>query len=127
MGWACGLGHAEAAGAELRDLDPAGAGQAAAAVGKLVAGQDAVVNALGQVKGGPPDLMEMNARQLVAALQEHGVKRVTLLSGAGIRVAQDHPSLRTALAQQQHPHAPSAHEDQKQPSKHQQQHLPTII
>lgn len=27
-----------------------------------------------------------------AAMQEHGVKRVTLLSGAGIRVAQDHPS-----------------------------------
>lgn len=65
----------------------------AAAVSELVAGQDAVVNALGQVKGGPPDLMAVNARHLVAAMQEHGVKRVALLSGAGIRVAQDHPSL----------------------------------
>ncbi len=65
----------------------------AAAVRKLVAGQDAIVNALGQVKGGPADLMAVNARHLVAAMQEQGVKRVTLLSGAGIRVAQDQPSL----------------------------------
>ena len=65
----------------------------AAAVGRLVARQDAIVNALGQVKGGPPDLMQVNARHLVAAMQAHGVQRVTLLSGAGIRVAQDHPSL----------------------------------
>ncbi len=65
----------------------------AAAVGRLVAGQDAIVNALGQVKGGPPNLMAVNARHLVAAMQAHGVQRVALLSGAGIRVAQDHPSL----------------------------------
>ena len=65
----------------------------AVAVGQLVAEQDAIVNALGQVKGGPPDLMTANTRHLIAAMREHGVKHVTSISGAGIRVPQDHPSL----------------------------------
>ena len=65
----------------------------AAAVGRLVDGQDAVLNALGHVKGGAPDLVAVNTRHLVTAMRERGVRRVVAQSGAGIRVAQDHPGL----------------------------------
>lgn len=63
----------------------------AAAVGRLVDGQDAILNTLGHVKGGAPDLAAVNARHLVASMRERGVRRVVVQSGAGIRVAQDHP------------------------------------
>lgn len=63
----------------------------AAAVGKLVQGQDAILNALGPVKGGPRDLLAVNARHLVVAMGQHGVRRVVVEGGAGMRVPQDHP------------------------------------
>lgn len=63
-----------------------------AAVSSAVAGQDAVISVLGPVKGSPPDLMQTAARNLVAAMQQQGVRRIIYLTGAGVTEPKDPPS-----------------------------------
>lgn len=66
--------------------------QDAAAVAAAVAGQDAVLSALGPVKGSPENLMVTAARNVVAAMQQHNVRRLIWLTGAGVIDPKDPPS-----------------------------------
>ena len=54
------------------------------AVARTVEGADVVLLTLGQVKGSPPDLMERAAENVVAAMRQHGVRRVITETGAGV-------------------------------------------
>jgi putative NADH-flavin reductase len=65
----------------------------AAAVEKVVAGQEAVVSALGPIRPPVPGMMETAARNIVAAMQKHGVRRLLSTSGAGVRDERDQPKL----------------------------------
>jgi putative NADH-flavin reductase len=56
-----------------------------------VAGQDAVISALGPSRPPVPGMMETAARNIVAAMQEHGVRWLISTTGAGVRDPQDQP------------------------------------
>ena len=62
-------------------------------VTEAVAGADAVLSGLGAVRGGPTNLMETAARQIVSALQQQDVRRLIWASGAGVPAPQDQPTL----------------------------------
>ncbi len=63
----------------------------AAAVGKAIAGQDAVISALGPVRPPVPGMMETAAKNIVAGMQAHGIRRLISTTGAGVRDPQDEP------------------------------------
>ena len=65
----------------------------AAAVARAVAGQDAVISALGPSRPPVPGMMETAARNIVAAMRQHGVRRLISTTGAGVRDPQDRPTL----------------------------------
>lgn len=67
-------------------LDPA-------AVGETVAGSQAVISVVGQVKGSPATLQTDGTRLIVEAMHRHGVSRLITLSGGGLRAEQDRPQL----------------------------------
>jgi putative NADH-flavin reductase len=67
-------------------LDPA-------AVSTVVAGADAVINVAGQVKGAPEDLQRRAIGHILAAMDEHGVRRIVTLTGAGVRIPGDTPKV----------------------------------
>ena len=67
-------------------LDPA-------AVGETVAGSQAVISVVGQVKGSPPTLQTDGTRLIAEAMHRHGVARLITLSGGGLRAEQDRPTL----------------------------------
>ena len=64
-----------------------------AAVGETVAGSQAVISVVGQVKGSPPTLQTDGTRLIVEAMHRHGVSRLITLSGGGLRAEQDRPRL----------------------------------
>jgi putative NADH-flavin reductase len=63
------------------------------AVEKVIAGQNAVVSALGPTRPPVPGMMETAAKNIVAAMQKHGVQRLVSTTGAGIRQPEDKPKL----------------------------------
>jgi putative NADH-flavin reductase len=63
------------------------------AVEHAVAGAEAVLSALGQTKGAPKDMQTVATRNIVAAMQQHGVRRLVSLTGAGVDAPQDQPKL----------------------------------
>lgn len=65
----------------------------AAQVATAVAGADAVLSGLGPVKGGPDNVMAVSARNIVAGMQQHGVRRLIWSTGAGVADPQDRPTL----------------------------------
>lgn len=65
----------------------------AAAVEKAVAGQDAVISALGPTRPPVPGMMETAARNIIAAMNKAGIRRLITTTGAGVRDAQDRPRL----------------------------------
>ncbi|MGI9061359.1 MAG: NAD(P)-dependent oxidoreductase [Ktedonobacteraceae bacterium] len=65
----------------------------AADVEKVVQGTDAVISVLGQSKDSPKDLQTVSTRNIVAAMQKFGVKRLVSLTGAGVDAPQDRPKL----------------------------------
>lgn len=65
----------------------------AAAVERAVAGQDAVISALGPTRPPVPAMMETSAKNIVAAMKKHGVRRLVSTTGAGVRQPQDKPKL----------------------------------
>ena len=65
----------------------------AAAVEKAIAGQDAVVSTLGPTRPPVPAMMETAARNILAAMKKHGVRRIVSTTGAGIRQPEDKPKL----------------------------------
>jgi putative NADH-flavin reductase len=65
----------------------------AAAVEAAIAGQDAVVSALGPTRPPVPGMMETSAKNIVAAMKKHGVRRLISTTGAGVRQPEDKPKL----------------------------------
>jgi putative NADH-flavin reductase len=62
-----------------------------AAVSRAVQGADVVISALGHSKNSPRTMMADSARQIVAAMKQHGVQRVITLTGAGVGAPEDKP------------------------------------
>lgn len=69
----------------------------AAAVDVAVAGQDAVLVALGPRKGDDPAALTRGVQVIGDSMARHGVRRLVLISGAGIRVAGDQKPAPDAL------------------------------
>jgi putative NADH-flavin reductase len=59
------------------------------AVARAVAGADAVLVALGHTRGSGTDVLSAGTRAIVEAMRDHGVSRLVVLSGAGVRVKGD--------------------------------------
>lgn len=68
-----------------------------AALEPLVAGCAAVVDLLAPERGGLPDLRRQVVPGLVAAMRAGGVRRLVLLTGAGVRVPADTPKVADRL------------------------------
>ena len=62
-------------------------------VERAVAGTSAVLSALGHTKTSPKDVLTKGIRNIVAAMNEHGVRRLVSLTGAGVRDPKDEPKL----------------------------------
>jgi putative NADH-flavin reductase len=71
----------------------AGDAMDAAAVEKAVAGQDAVISALGPSRPPVPGMMVAAAKNIVAAMKNSGIRRLISTTGAGVRDPQDQPKL----------------------------------
>ena len=67
--------------------------QDAAQVEQAIAGQDAVLSVLGQTPTSPKDVMEVGAKHILAAMRQHGVRRLVTLTGAGVEDPKDQPGL----------------------------------
>jgi putative NADH-flavin reductase len=65
----------------------------ASAVDKAVAGQEAVVSALGPTRPPVAGMMETSAKNIVAAMKKYGVRRIVSTTGAGVKQPEDHPKL----------------------------------
>lgn len=63
------------------------------AVEKAIAGQDAVVSALGPTRPPVPHMMETAATNIVASMKKNGVRRIVSTTGAGVRQPEDEPKL----------------------------------
>lgn len=68
-------------GDAMEDVDPA------------VKGSDAVLSTIGQSKGSPKDLQTVATRNIVAAMEKYGVRRLVSLTGAGVDAPEDRPKL----------------------------------
>ena len=62
-----------------------------ATVDQTIAGVDAVVSLIGHTKETPRDMQAKAAQNYIAAMKKHGVKRIIVLVGAGVRVEGDQP------------------------------------
>lgn len=69
----------------------------AAAVAATLAGADAALVALGHSKGVAKDVLTVGTRRVVEAMRQAGVRRLVVLTGAGVRAAGDPPSPGAAL------------------------------
>ncbi len=63
------------------------------ALERALVGVAAVIDVTGPVKGGPKDLRGQVTRARLPAMQTHGVRRLVLLTGAGVRVDGDEPGV----------------------------------
>jgi putative NADH-flavin reductase len=63
------------------------------AVEQAVVGTDAVVSALGHTKTSSKDVLTEGTKNIVAAMNKHGVRRLVCLTGAGVRDPKDEPKL----------------------------------
>jgi putative NADH-flavin reductase len=62
-------------------------------VERAMAGTHAILSALGHTKTSPKDVLTESAKNFVAAMNEHGVRRLVSLTGAGVRDPRDEPKL----------------------------------
>ena len=62
-------------------------------VEQAIAGQEAVISALGPTCPPVPGMMETAAKNIVIAMEKHGVKRIISTTGGGVRDPQDQPKL----------------------------------
>jgi putative NADH-flavin reductase len=60
-------------------------------VEQAITGQEAVLCALGPSRPHVPDMMTTAAKNIVAAMEKHGVNRIISTTGAGVRDPQDRP------------------------------------
>lgn len=61
------------------------------AVHRAVADQEAVISLLGPDRQAEPGILEISAKNIVTAMQEHGIYRLVSTSGAGVWQPQDQP------------------------------------
>jgi putative NADH-flavin reductase len=62
-------------------------------VEKLISGCDVVVSLIGHVKGSPAFLQTSSTANILSAMKKHNMSRVLSLTGTGVRMAGDKPSL----------------------------------
>jgi putative NADH-flavin reductase len=62
-------------------------------VERVVAGTGAVLSALGHTKTSSKDVLTEGTKNILAAINEHGVRRLVSLTGAGVRDPKDEPKL----------------------------------
>jgi putative NADH-flavin reductase len=62
-------------------------------VDKAVRGTEAVISVLGQSKESPHDMQTVATRNIIAAMEKYGIKRLVSLTGAGVDAPQDKPKL----------------------------------
>ncbi|MEO6060568.1 MAG: SDR family oxidoreductase [Thermoflexales bacterium] len=65
----------------------------AAAVNQAIAGQEAVISALGPSRPPVPGMMESAANHIVGAMKNAGIRRLISTTGAGVRDSNDQPKL----------------------------------
>ena len=70
-----------------------GDARAPGAYAELLAGADAVLCALGPVKGDPSGVMTLAAQHLTQFMPQEGVRRLVTLTGAGVARPGDRPKL----------------------------------
>lgn len=63
------------------------------AVARTITGADAVISVIGHRRDSPPDLQTVATRNIIAAMQQQGVRRLISLTGAGVPAPQDQPGL----------------------------------
>lgn len=61
------------------------------AVEKAIAGQEAVISALGPTRPPVSHMMETSAKNIVAGMKKYGVRRLVSTTGAGVRQPEDQP------------------------------------
>jgi len=64
-----------------------------AAVGDAIAGQEAVISALGSSRPPVSDMMKTSAKNIVEGMKKHGLRRLVSTTGAGVRQPEDKPKL----------------------------------
>lgn len=64
-----------------------------AQVEAAIKGADAVVSALGPSQNKPDYQVERGTKNIITAMQKHGVRRLVATTGAGVRVPQDKPGV----------------------------------
>ncbi|UOQ76198.1 SDR family oxidoreductase [Hymenobacter sp. 5516J-16] len=69
----------------------------AADVARTLQGTDVVVSLFGQVKNSPKDVQTRGTANIVAAMQEQGIRRIISLSGGGLPYPADQPKLADKL------------------------------
>jgi putative NADH-flavin reductase len=62
-------------------------------VEQAVVGTDAVLSALGHTKTSSKDVLTEGIKNIVAAMNKHGVRRLVTLTGAGVRDPKDEPKV----------------------------------
>ena len=62
-------------------------------VERVVAGTGAVLSALGHLKTSSKDVLTEGTKNILATINEHGVRRLVSLTGAGVRDPKDEPKL----------------------------------
>lgn len=70
-----------------------------AAVERAVAGADAVISALGPTKNAPGPQVTRGTRHILAAMHRHGLRRIVVTGGAGVRDPHDRPNLLNRLVE----------------------------
>lgn len=61
------------------------------AVENAIAGQEAVISTLGPTRPPVPHMMRTSARNIVAGMKKHSVRRLVSTTGAGVRQPEDKP------------------------------------
>jgi putative NADH-flavin reductase len=65
-------------------------------VRETIAGQEAVLSVLGSTKT-DQEVLQVGARQIVDAMRQEGVRRLIVLTGAGVKWPQDPPSVASVV------------------------------
>lgn len=63
----------------------------AAAVSKAAAGNEVVLSALGPTRTSGEDMLQSAVRSTIAAMQAHGLRRIIVVTGAGVSDPNDSP------------------------------------
>jgi len=67
------------------------------AIQNAILGSEAVLSALGQVRGSPPDLLSRSATSIVGAMKKQKINRLIVLANMGSRDPNDRPGLYNRL------------------------------